>query len=669
MPMLDPRHAVLFEPVPIGPKVLPNRLYQVPHATGFGSSRPQAQAAFRGMRAEGGWGGVCVEYAPVSADSDEAPFVAADILDDRDARALAQAAEAIHRHGALAGLELYHGGASSNNVRARLPRLAPSGEAAPRRWGSAARTMTHDDIARVQADFVAAARRARDAGFDIVYVYGAHGYLLTQFLSTTWNHRDDSYGGDIAGRGRFALETLAAVRDAIGRDCAVATRLCLDGREGTPGIHIDDMLEFVRLADPLVDLFDVIVGSWPEDSGTSRFFAEGHELPWATRVHEATAKPVIGVGRFTSPDLMADVIRSGALDIIGAARPAIADPFLPRKIAEGRLGDIRECIGANVCILREEVFGQIGCVQNPTAGEEHRRGWHPEQVPATPRPTRTVLIVGAGPAGLECAVTLGQRGYEAVHLVDGDDEVGGRLRWLRRLPGLGDWGRVADWRVARLQALPNVQVIVGRTLTAAEIRDYGAETVVLATGSHWSQDGSQPGVPGAIATGLLTPEAVMAGRLPRGPRVLVYDTDGYVVGPGIAEVLARLGFTVTLVTPSAVVSPLSDHTLEGPMLRRHLHRAGITQRTGLTLTGFDGATAAGTDALGEQVRLPADDIVLVTHQVPRAGLAGELAGLDVHVIGDAASPGLLSEAVFDGHRFARSLDAPPQVLLREGLAQ
>lgn len=666
---MDPRHAVLFEPVRIGPKVLPNRLYQVPHATGFGSSRPQAQAAFRGMRAEGGWGGVCVEYAPVSPDSDEAPFVAADILDDTDARALAQAADAIHAHGALAGLELYHGGASSNNVRARLPRMAPSGERAPRRWGAAARTMTVADIHRVQADFVAAARRARDAGFDIVYVYGAHGYLLTQFLSTTWNQRTDAYGGSLAGRGRFVLETLAGVRDAIGADCAVATRLCLDGRDGIPGIHVDDMLEFVRLADPLVDLFDVIVGSWPEDSGTSRFFPEGHELPWTARMHEATSTPVVGVGRFTSPDVMADVVRSGALDIIGAARPAIADPFLPRKIAEGRAGDIRECVGANVCIMREEVFGQIGCVQNPTAGEEHRRGWHPESLPATPRPERTILIVGAGPAGLECAVTLGRRGYGAVHLVDEQDVLGGRLRWLRRLPGLGDWGRIADWRVAQLQGLPGVSVITGRALTAGDILGYGADTVILATGSRWSADGTQPGVAGVIAEGLLSPEAIMAGARPRGRRVVVYDADGYLVGSGIAELLAAEGRDVTLATPFPVVSPLSDHTLEGSMLRRHLHRTGIVQCPGVTVLDFDGTRARGTDPFGSEVSIPADDVVLVTHEVATDDLVDALAGADLHVIGDAASPGPVSEAVFDGHRLARALDAPAAVLLRERLAQ
>ena len=223
--MLDPRHAILFEPVAIGPKTLPNRFYQVPHASGFGSGKPRTQAAFRAIKAEGGWGGVCVEYAPVSADADEAPYVAAYIRDDRDTAALRLTADAVHAHGSLAGLELYHGGNSSANVSTRHTRIAPSPAMASIRWGSTAREMTLDDIRRVQADFVAGARRARDAGFDIVYVYGAHGYLLTQFLSTWSNRRTDGYGGSLPNRMRWPLEVFEAVRAAWPADRPLAVRL------------------------------------------------------------------------------------------------------------------------------------------------------------------------------------------------------------------------------------------------------------------------------------------------------------------------------------------------------------------------------------------------------------------------------------------------------------
>ena len=170
---------------------------------------------------------------------------------------------------------------------------------------------------------------------------------------------------------------------------------------------------------------------------------------------------------------MADIVRSGAVDLIGAARQAIADPFLPRKIADGRLDEIRECTGSNVCILREEVFRHVGCVQNATAGEEFRRGWHPEVFSRAANAELPVLVVGAGPAGLECAVVLGKRGFDTVHLVEAEPEIGGRLRWTRRLPTLGDWGRIVDWRAVQLGKLRNVEVITGHRMTAAEVLGYG----------------------------------------------------------------------------------------------------------------------------------------------------------------------------------------------------
>jgi dimethylamine/trimethylamine dehydrogenase len=687
---MDARHAILFEPVSIGPKTLPNRFYQVPHASGFGSARPRTQAAFRAVKAEGGWGGVCVEYAPISADSDETPYIAADIWDDRDARALGMCAEAVHAHGALAGLELYHGGWSSTNAFSRAVRVAPSQLTSEVQWGGLAKEMDAADIARIQRQWVEAARRARDVGFDIVYVYGAHGYLMTQFLSAEVNRRTDGYGGSLANRGRFWLETLAAVRDAVGGDCAIATRIAVHGDSGVPGgdtlpgIHIDDMLTLVKMGDDLVDLWDVMVGSWPEDSGTSRYFPEGHQRPWADRVREATAKPVVSVGRYSSPDLMAEVIRSGAVDLIGSARQAIADPFLPRKVAEGRLDEIRECTGSNVCILREETFKQLGCVQNATAGEEYRRGWHPESFPAAADPDRSVLIVGAGPAGMECAVVLGKRGFTAVHLVEAEPEIGGRLRWARRLPTLGDWGRIIDWRMIQLARLSGVEVITGRRLAAADILDYGADLVVMATGSAWRGDGVQPGYPDPMPGAdpglphVLTPEQACAGQRPPGPRVVVYDTDGYYVAPGVAELLAAEGLEVTVVTTFSVLSPVSDQTLEGDMLRAHLHRAGVRVIHATTITGIDAGSVTGHDRHGEPWSMACDGIVLVTQQVSHDTLYTELAGdpalaaagiSGLYRIGDAVAPRLISEAVFDGHRLAREIDAgdpaQPAPFLRE----
>jgi dimethylamine/trimethylamine dehydrogenase len=680
MPM-DPNHAILFEPVRIGPKTLKNRFYQVPHCSGFGTEKPWTQAAHRGVKAEGGWAAVCTEYAPLAPDADEAPLIAARFWDEDDMRALRLMTEEAHRHGALAGLELHHSGNHAPNRITRWPTLGPSQLASDLEFDVVAKAMELRDIRRVQDDWVEAAVRARDSGFDIVYVYGGHSYLPMQFLSPFYNKRTDAYGGPMANRARFWRETLERVKEAVGRDCAIVTRISVEGM-GPSGIHVDEALEFVRLVDDLVDLWDANIGSialWSHDSGTSRYFEEGYQLEWTGRVREATDKPVVGVGRVTSPDLMAKIVRSGAWDLIGSARPSIADPFLPRKIEEGRTDEIRECTGTNVCIMKVDGYGHLGCIQNATAGEEHRRGWHPERFEVATNAAAPVLIVGAGPAGMECAVVLGKRGSEMVHLVEADEEFGGKLRWIRRLPTLGDWGRVIDWRAIQLQKLPHVAVVTGKRLTAPDVRDYGAEIVIVATGSHWAPDGLQAGthepIAGADSPNVFTPEQIAAdGIRPGGPRIVVYDAEGYFTGPGIAELLAKDGYEVSFVTALETVSPISDLTLEGPLLRTHLHEAGVRMQRGVTVTSIGSGQVAGEDEFGDAWSLDIDAVVLVTQQVSDDALYHELVGdpsaleaagiQHVYRIGDAVTPRFISEAVFDGHRLAREIDGPDPYLPR-----
>ena len=321
-----------------------------------------------------------------------------------------------------------------------------------------------------------------------------------------------------------------------------------------------------------------------------------------------------------------------------------------------------------MCILREEEFNQIGCLQNATAGEEFRRGWHPELYLRTDQAHRPVLVVGGGPAGLECAIVLGKRGFEAVHLAEAEDSLGGKLRWTRRLPTLGDWGRVIDHRLITLGTLPNVTTILNQRMTAAAVLDYGAELVIITTGSSWAGDGTQPGAGPHIAGADLafTPEQIMGGAEPRPGRVIVYDTDGYYVGPGIAEHLRDRGFEVHIVTPHDRVSPVSDLSLEGHMLRQHLHDRGIAFHTGVVMNSICGTEVAGTTEFGDPWSLPADGVVLVTHQRSHNALYSELLARQgewsangiraVYAAGDALAPRMPSEAIFDGHRLAREID-------------
>ena len=689
MPARDPRHDILFEPVAIGPKTLRNRFYQVPHCTGFGIDKPFSQAHFRAMKAEGGWAAVCTEYCSISPESDEEPYHSARLWDEQDVRSLALMTEMAHDHGALAGVELWHGGADSNQRESRAAAIAPSGLASEYDGVSVARTMTAADIRRTQQQWVDAALRARRAGFDIVYVYGGHGYLPGQFLAPGTNRRDDAYGGSLENRARFWLETLELVRAAVGDECAIAVRLCMDTLEHS-GVTVDDGLAFVALADPLVDLWDVTVGSVADlrrlDSGPSRFFAQGYQLEWTARVREATAKPIVSVGRYTDPDLMADLVRAGTIDLIGAARPSISDPFLPSKIEQGRYDEIRECIGCNACYSRSVYGNHLGCTQNATAGDEYRRGWHPERFEPVAGGARDVLVVGAGPAGMECAIVLAKRGLR-VHLAEAEAEIGGLMRWVPELPGLGEWGRVLNYRRIQLHKLrKRVELLTSTRLTAQHVLEYGADLVVIATGSRWALDGSN-GITGtpiagadAASPAMLTPEQIMLdGKPVPGERVAVIDCEGYFTGAGMAELLRGRGHEVDLITPFVQAAPVCDETLEGPRLRRHLHRLGVTVHRQVTVTGIAGDHLEGLGEHDQPWQLEADAVVLVTQRMPQDALYLELIadparlgseGIQaVHRAGDCVAPRLLADAIFDGHRMGREIDsadpAVPLPYLRE----
>jgi dimethylamine/trimethylamine dehydrogenase len=671
----DPRHDILFEPVKIGPKTLRNRFYQVPHCTGFGVEKPWSQARHRALKAEGGWAAVCTEYAAVSPESDETPYVSARIWDDHDVRMLALMCDEAHEHGALAGIELGHTGVQAENSESRLPAVGPSQIASDFAVGVIPKAMTRRDIRKLAADWATAARRSRDAGFDIVYAYGAHTYLLGQFLSPHYNRRTDEYGGSLENRARLWLEVLEAVREAVGDHCAIACRVAVDRLEAL-GVDLDEGLEFIRLADHLVDLWDVNVGSiseWYKDSGPSRFYAEGWQLDSTRHVRQATAKPIVGVARLTNPDLMADIVRSGAWDLIGAARPSIADPFLPAKIDDGRIDEIRECIGCNVCISKADSRRHIGCTQNATAGEEFRRGWHPERFGRAANADGDALVVGGGPAGMECAIVLAKRGFRRVRLVDRAPMMGGHLALLTRLPGLGEWGRVGAWRMVQLNRLPAVELITDTRLDAAEVRSTGAAVTVIATGSSWARDGlhgfSRAPIPGADASSahVLVPEqVVLEGKRPPGRRVVVYDGDGYFMATAIAELLVREGFEVRLVTGHELVAPFADETLEAAPSRARMHALGVAMHRGVTPVSIEPGRFSGQDEFGEPFDVECDGVVLVTQRLSDDALYHELDGSlpAVYRLGDCVAPRLLADAVWDGHRLAREIDsADPELAL------
>ena len=401
----DPRYDILFEPVKIGPVVAPNRFYQVPHCNGGGYRDPSAVAEMRKVKSEGGWGVIFTEQVELHHSSEITPYIELHLWDDKDIPMLAKMADAMHEHRSLAGIELAYSGVNGPNLYSREVPRAPS--ALPIRTFTndpvSARAMDKKDIRDLRRWHRNAFIRAKQAGYDLICLYGAHGFgVIQHFLSRATNQRTDEYGGSLQNRARLMRELIEEGKDAVGDTMAITLRLSLDELVGSVGFGNEEVRDLIEMHSELPDLWDLAHGAWEDCSGTSRFKEEGAQQSLVEGIKQLTTKPVVGVGRFTSPDVMVKQVRNGILDFIGCARPSIADPFLPKKIDEGRIEDIRECIGCNICVSGDMTMSLSRCTQNPTFMEEWRKGWHPEKIEKRGSDDN-VLVVGAGPAGLEAA--------------------------------------------------------------------------------------------------------------------------------------------------------------------------------------------------------------------------------------------------------------------------
>ena len=673
MKPMNERYKKLFESVEIGPKTAKNRFYQVPHAMGAGNDMPNTRAAQRGIKAEGGWGVVNTGYCSIHPSSDDRPLPFARLWSEEDIASHVPMIEAVHEHDALAGIEFFHGGAYTANRHTRMPPISPSGiqqkvSELMDMHLTAPKVMDKKDIKDLIQWHLIATERAIQAGFDIIYCYAGMGFLPYHFLHPTFNNRSDEYGGSLENRSRLMRELISEMKEVAGDRAAIAVRMSTDelltfkSESSESEAH-----EFFEINGEFPDLWDIKMSSWFKECPSGRFAESGHMEPYNSFVKKLTSKPVVGVGWFTSPDIMAKQINDGILDFVGAARASIADPFLPNKLKEGREDDIRECIGCNICASCYNQGIPVRCTQNPSMGEEWRRGWHPEKIKSKSS-DNSVLVIGGGPAGLEATLSLARRGY-SVAIADSNKELGGRINMESKLPGMTSYKRVVDYRVNQINQLNNVDVFLDNTLSPDDVLELGFDHVVTATGSTWQpsimDEKSAPVLIDKTDT-IFTPEDVLNGCELKSP-VIIFDFDYYYMGGLMAEFIKDLGHEVTIITPFDKVSPWSFNSNEIDEIQLRLQEKDIRVITQCRIKKVkDSSVKLIHKVSHEETDIDRGSLVLVGYRKQNDSLFSDLNSREEDLktsgikslqnIGDSNAPGAVVHAVFAGHLYANTFD-------------
>ena len=673
---MNERYKILFEPVKIGPVTAKNRFYQVPHAMGSGNDMPKTRAAQRGIKAEGGWGVINTGYCSIHPSSDDRPLPFSRIWSDADIPAHELMVEAVHEHDALAGIELFHGGAYAPNRHSRLTSLSPSGiQQRPPELDTmqitAPKVMDSQDIKNLIQWHVDATKRALKAGFDVIYCYAGMGFLPYHFLHPDFNKRTDGYGGSLKNRARLISEIISSMKETVDGKAAIAVRISTDELLGFKSDNAEsEAHELFELIGELPDLWDLKLSEWAKECPSGRFAESGHMRPYNSFAKELTSKPVVGVGWFTSPDVMVKQITDGVLDFVGAARASIADPFLPNKILEGREDEIRECIGCNICASCYNGGIPVRCTQNPTMGEEWRRGWHPEK-PKTKSTDSNILVIGGGPAGLETATTLSKRGYR-VTIAEKEDQLGGRINHESILPGMSSYQRVIDYRYNQISQSELVETFLGNELKKEDVLGLGFDHVVTATGSKWNLSLlNEKLTPFNIdkMPNVLTPDDIFNGAETK-DEILIYDFDYYYMGGLLAEHLTNQGKKVSIISPFPSVSPWSFMSNEVNEIALRLHEKNIKTNKEEIIQIIEQDHVVTKNLVSHETReTNYKTLLIVGNRVPQRKLYNEIISegnlsdhgiKSINNIGDSNAPGAVVHAIYSGHLYANTFDEGAQ---------
>jgi 2,4-dienoyl-CoA reductase-like NADH-dependent reductase (Old Yellow Enzyme family)/NADPH-dependent 2,4-dienoyl-CoA reductase/sulfur reductase-like enzyme len=633
-----------------------------------GFATDQKIAWFR-RKARGGVGWIQTGYVYVTRRGRGCTYFQMGIYDDDHVPGLRRLTDAVHEHDVRIGIQIAHAGRqTTHHYLNGLEPEAPSPVPEPL-LGETPAELTRERIAEIHEEFVRAAIRGREAGFDVVEIHGAHGYLHHSFVSPLSNLRTDEYGGSLENRSRFSVESVRALRAALGDDFTLGYRIsCDEFVEG--GFTIEDVCRVVpMLEDAGIDYINVSGGSYESVKMmiAPAGIGPGQLEPYAARVKQVARVPVLSSGRYNSPELAESVLESGSADYVVIGRALIADPDFPNKARAGQVEDIRPCVACEQgCIDRWFSALDITCVGNPEAGREALDGWEGiEQRAAT---GRHVLVVGGGPAGLEAARTAALLGH-TVTLWEARDSLGGQLALAARAPNQSEWGQLLAWLVRQVEQL-GVEVTVGRAADASAVAAAGADAVILATGARpapprWVEGWDSDKVVDAFA--------VLSGEVVPGLQVVVGGGD--TIACRTAHFLASQGHDVTLVgggraslfddddsdfafdMVGEIVRPVLLEWLRESLTlvaKRHVKRvtgAGVVLDLAGAFPPFTGSTRIGPI---DETLLPADTVVLGTLRRANDELYESLRGLpELHIVGDALEPRTVAEATVEGASAAR----------------
>lgn len=644
----------LLSPFTIGQVTVRNRAFSSAHGTGFGGNGliTERHIEYHRARARGGIGLIVIEATSVDDSPIGAGTGGANLRNTSDAvlPAYQRIADAIHAEGAKIFCLLSHSGRNTVMGAQGQPPVAPS-PIPMDRTRDIPHALEREEIAAIVAAFAAAARRCRDGGLDGVELSFTHGNLVQQFLSPASNKRNDEYGGNTENRLRLAREVLQAVRTAIGHDFTFGIRYSADELI-EDGYGIDEGVAFAkRMVDwGALDYLDVSAGTnssmWSRSIHYPTISSPPRPLVHlAKAIRTAVEVPVFCIGKLSDPAEAEAIVAAGEADMVGMTRAHIAEPAIIRKLMEGRENEIRSCIYCNEsCFGRQQRVGDITCVYNPRTGREYL--W-PALTAAPER--RHVLVVGGGPAGLEAARVAAKRGHE-VELHERGEALGGQVLALAKTPHREGYLKIVQWLSTQVHR-QGVEVHLGSELDVDAVLARMPDAVVLATGAA---DELQE-VPGADRPHVFTARQVLAGAN-LGRRVVIGDWDGRHMGTSIAELLAKRGHEVTMVSSTFFIGVDIDLLTWRPIYERLL-------TLGVRMDPLEELTAIGDDRvtitrLNRTTRdIPADSVVLCSRGSAERSLYRSLLGRVpvLKTIGDAWAPRQLEQAIFEGARAGREI--------------